>query len=138
MTCTCGQQPVSGIPGYESGSSDLEGLFDSPPDFVVNIIRQVASQAPVVAWLRFNGQRAAEAAIREIEEALFSSAPGAPRPPNPWIEGMLMPFLSPFMDGVKVVLRRKAKTVALKVGAVTGAAGLLVGALVAGTRKKKD
>jgi hypothetical protein len=114
------------------GPGGLEGLFDEPPAFIVDIIRNVAGQPAIRAWLRNKGVEAGEAAVRGIQRALEDTSP-----PNPWVQRVIMPFLDPFREGFTLVLKRYAKRAAIKAGVLTGAAGLLVGAVVFSRRAQR-
>lgn len=121
---------------------DLQGLIDldgldafgasEPPAILASAIAAIAQQPDVRKWLYEVGRWTAKRAILELKESIF----GRPTPPNPWVAGIVDPWLDVITEGVLSVLKERARPWSYGLAVVTGLAGIGLGALVAGRKRR--
>ncbi len=121
--------------------ADLQGLIDEgfgdlganePPAVLMAVLRGVAITPEVRTYLRALGRWLARRALTLAKEVLFEDRP---EPPAPWLQA-LMPFLDEVFEGASAELRRQARPWAWGLAAITGLAGVGIGALIGRSRRK--
>jgi hypothetical protein len=119
---------------------DLQAALDdlaeasAPPALLVEALKSIAAAPEVREWLVKSGTYLARRAYADIKAMIV---PGEkPTPPNPWIEGLLMPFLRPIEEGAAAEMRRKVRPWTYGLAVLTGGLGLGLGLLVAGRKHR--
>lgn len=124
--------------------ADLQGLLDNgvdgldafdaaePPAFLAAAVQAITQAPEAREWLRKLGRYIALRGIGEFKEMVF----GRPTPPSPWMSALVDPWLNEIEEGVMEVLRSKVRPWAWGLAAITGLAGIGLGALIAGRKRR--
>jgi hypothetical protein len=120
----------------DNGIEGLDDLGDlgasEPPAILAATISALVQSPEVKRWLRSLGHYIAKKGIGEFKEMVF----GRPTPPSPWMAQLVDPWLDEIEEGILEVLKSKARPWAWGLAVVTGLAGVGLGALVAGRKRK--
>ena len=130
------EQDLQGMIDADDGLGDLADLADfgasEPPPALVWTMQALIEGPEVKRYLRALGKYFAKRAVGVLKNIIYEEKPTAP---NPWIEKLFMPLAQEVIDGAADELKRVARPWAIGLAALTGVAGLGVGAIIAGRRR---